>query len=96
MLFNKELILQRDTHIHCPTEAEAKALLRWAHSIGKAWVDGRPYTVPGEAYRHSIYGEHTVHNIREGTYGDRRHNSGVTVYSFKDVLLASIIISRRY
>jgi hypothetical protein len=96
MLFNKELILQPNTHIHCATEVEATALLRWARSIGRTWCDGKSYTVPREAYRHSIYGEYTIHNIREGTFGDKRHYSSATVYSFKDVSLTSPIISRRH
>ena len=83
-MFNKEKILRAKTQIHCETEEEAKALLLWAHSLGRAWSSGDSYETHIKWGRH---GKHTVYNIYEGLYGSVENIANYqTVLKFSEVI----------
>ena len=86
MKFNKELIMQDSTVVHCRTEEQANQLLEWADSIGLKWITGNSY----KNYTNYIsYHEQTCYYLYEGTYTDLEFykEKGYKILSFEEAII---------
>jgi len=78
MKFNKELIMQENTVVHCDTKEKAARLLEWADSLGRSWRYGDSYLYNTNW---DNYKELTCYYIYNNSFADTK---GVyTKYNYK-------------
>lgn len=93
MKFNKKLIMQNKTVVHCKTEEEANSLLKWADSIGLKWNNSKSCLSynNGKSYlshnNYSNFKEETCYNFKTGSHGDLEfyEEAGYKILSFEEV-----------
>lgn len=83
--FNKSLILQPKTVVHCTTEQQAITLLNWADSIGLKWLSGDSYRDKRNFYLE----EETCYYLNNGLCSsyDYCKIEGYTILSYDEVIL---------
>lgn len=86
MGFNKELIMQPNTVVHCDTEEKGKMLCNYLHSIGEKWYNNGSY----ENYtNYSRYGKNTCYDVINGGFSELEDyiKDGYKILKFKEIIM---------
>jgi hypothetical protein len=86
IMFNKNLILQPNTFIHCDSEEKANKLLAWGYSIGKRWSTGDSFLDENYYYYDK---DKTCYNIYSGEFSSLQNiiSFGGFILGYEDVLI---------
>ena len=84
--FNKDLLFNHESRIHCDTYEKAVKLLTWLHLKNKTWCFGDSYLrkTAWNTYKHNTY-----YYVKEGAFGDKRESLMTIITPYEDAIMYS-------